>query len=158
MTRKGPQIRSQKAKKKMSSLGGTWTADKARVRSAAVLDYAYGLCGPMGERIRTISGRGGSPKYLKRDNKTTKKKRVRKLIDSLFPGQCIGYFVSAYGQILQRLFHPSVYSYHKPRASPVDGPINCLCTPNMAKHRSLSRAFHPYVLRRNPLGSRLQRP
>ena len=58
----------------MSSLGGTWTADKARVGSAAVLDYAYGLCGPMGERIRTISGRGGSPKYLKRDNKTTKKK------------------------------------------------------------------------------------
>ena len=81
--KKRPTNQDQKAKKKMSFLGGTWTADEVRVRSAAVLGCAYGLCGPMGERIRTISVRGGSPKYLKRDKKTTtnlgKKKTENKL-------------------------------------------------------------------------------
>ena len=53
----------------MSFLGGTWTADEVRVRSAAVLGCAYGLCGPMGEGILAVSGRGGASKYLKHDKK-----------------------------------------------------------------------------------------
>ena len=53
----------------MSSLRGTWTAVEVRIRSAAVLRYAYGLCGPMGERILAVSGRGGASKYLKHDKK-----------------------------------------------------------------------------------------
>ena len=55
------------AKNKMISFGGTWTADEVREGSSVVLVYAYVSCGPMDERIRTISGRGGSPKYLKRE-------------------------------------------------------------------------------------------
>ena len=40
---------------------GTWTADEVGVRSSVDLGYTYRSCGPVGERIRTISGRGGSP-------------------------------------------------------------------------------------------------
>ena len=40
---------------------GTWTAHEVGVGSSAILGYASGSGGPMGERISAISGRGGSP-------------------------------------------------------------------------------------------------
>ena len=43
---------------------GTWTPHEVGVGSSAIMGYASGSGGPMGERISAISGRKGSLEYF----------------------------------------------------------------------------------------------